>query len=83
MGLTPELAAPVLALIEHPGPEPPAIRSFGQHDAILPWRRASQVDLQRLVTNLDGGQWARFPASFIRCRPDSLAEDCWFDQLVN
>ena len=34
------------------------------------------------VSNLDAGRWARFPAVFVRWRPDRSPEDCGIDQLT-
>ncbi len=80
--LASELAGPVLEVIGEASAEQPAIRSRWQHDAVPPWRPVPpRLICEVRVSNLDAGRWARFPAVFVRWRPDRSAEDCGIDQL--
>jgi ATP-dependent DNA ligase len=81
--LAKELAGPLLDTIDRAGAEQPAIPSRWQHDAIPPWRPLPPVLICEVrVTNLDAGRWARFPAAFLRWRPDRSVEDCGLEQLM-
>jgi ATP-dependent DNA ligase len=78
-----ELAAPVVQILPLAGPEQPAIRSRWQHDAVPPWRSLPpQLVCEVQVSNLDARRRARFPAGFLRWRPDRSPEDCSIDQLL-
>jgi ATP-dependent DNA ligase len=76
------LAGPISELVASAGEEEPAIRSRWQHDAVPPWRPVPPgVVCEVRVSNLDAGRWSRFPAVFIRWRPDLAVDDCGLDQL--
>jgi ATP-dependent DNA ligase len=77
-----ELAGPVSEVADEASAEAPAIRSRWQHDAVPPWRPVPpRLICEVRVSNLDAGRWARFPAVFVRWRPDRAADDCTLEQL--
>jgi ATP-dependent DNA ligase len=78
-----EFAGPLSEVLTEAGGEEPAIRSRWQHDAVPPWRPVpARLICEVRVTNLDAGRWARFPAVFLRWRPDRDAEECGLEQLA-
>jgi ATP-dependent DNA ligase len=82
--LPPESCRPMAGLLCEAGAQEPAIRSRWQHDAIPPWRRVPpHLVCEVRVSNLDAGRWARFPAVFMRWRPDRSADECGLDQLLS
>ena len=77
-----EQCDPLIPLLERAGPQQPPIPSRWGHDAIPTWRPVLQHLVAEVrVSNLDRARWARFPAHFLRWRPDREPEDCVLDQL--
>jgi ATP-dependent DNA ligase len=77
-----ELSGPVSEVADEASAEAPAIRSRWQHDAVPSWRPVPpRLMCEVRVSNLDAGRWARFPAVFVRWRPDRAADDCTLEQL--
>jgi ATP-dependent DNA ligase len=81
--LAAELTGALGDMLDVAGPQQAAIRSRWQHDAIPPWRPVpARLVCEVRVTNLDAERWARFPAAFVRWRPDRGVDDCGLDQLT-
>ncbi len=81
--LTPDLGAALAEVLPLAGAEQAPIPSRWQHDAVPAWRPIPpQLVCEVQVSNLDAKRWARFPAAFVRWRPDRSADDCGIEQLV-
>jgi ATP-dependent DNA ligase len=74
---------PILGLLNHSGPVQPAIPSRWQHDQVPSWRPVTaEAVCEVRFTNLDRARWLRFPATFLRWRPDRSPHDCGLEQLT-
>jgi ATP-dependent DNA ligase len=74
---------PIPGLLSRAGPVQSAIPSRWQHDQVPPWRPVpAEAVCEVRFTNLDRARWLRFPAAFLRWRPDRSPDDCGLEQLT-
>ena len=74
---------PISGLLNRAGPVQSAIPSRWQHDQVPAWLPVpAEAVCEVRFTNLDRTRWLRFPATFVRWRPDRSPHDCGLDQLT-